>query len=264
MRRNRIQRLHPFVATKELTLQLMEATYVIYGDVSTKNVIRLVSGPKLILKEQDVKDVMEKAKKTAVAPDINKLITTALVIAPALGTLFTAAKGASMAFKLSNFIRKNSIRTMGLITKGRESNLFEDWQNKTLRDLLLVDEKARNAAKSGDNATLEKMVSERMFAKLVDKTTNLSHKALGDMDPKLKIAIIAIALLIAGLPFGITQRIFNMVKKAVAFGFKAAVAIVKWLFTFIRHLLLGKSQGDIQKEIEDAKKEEEFLKSLEA
>jgi hypothetical protein len=36
-----------------------------------------------------------------------------------------------------------------------------------------------------------------------------------------------------------------------------------WLFTFIRHLLFGKNQADIQKEEEEAKREEEFLKSLE-
>jgi hypothetical protein len=54
-----------------------------------------------------------------------------------------------------------------------------------------------------------------------------------------------------------------MLKKAVKFGFKAAKAAAVWLFTFIRHLLFGKSQRDIQKEEEDAKREEEFLKSLE-
>jgi hypothetical protein len=256
MRRYR-NRLHPMVATKELTLALMETTYAIYGDVSVQNVIRLVSGPRLILKEgfaDALPGAISGVQKSAAGADIGKLIQVAMVLAPVLGSLFTTAKVGGQVFKLSNFIRVHATRTMRLLLQGKKSKVYEDWMARKIKTL----------SKIGDteDVIIEKL-NRSFFTKLIDNVTKASHTVLGDMDPKYKVAIVAIALLLAGLPFGITQRIFRMLKKAAIFGFKAAKAAVVWLFTFIRHLLFGKSQKDIQEEEEEVKREEEFLKSLE-
>ena len=277
MRRYRSNRLHPMVATKELTLALMETTYAIYGDVSIQNVVRLVSGPRLILRE-GVADALSGAvsgvQNSAAGADIGKLIQVAMVLAPVIGAIFTTAKVGSEIYKIGSFTMTHGTRTMGLLLHGKESPLYKDWFNKKKAKLLktnyqlrkLQDEMLENPTLKKTNTELiNNAVNGKIFSTLVDKVTNLSHKipVFGDMDPKLKLVTIVITLLLAGLPFGITQRIYNMLKKAIKFGYKAAKAAVKWLITFIRHLLFGKSQGDVQKEEEDAKREEEFLKSLE-
>jgi hypothetical protein len=138
--------------------------------------------------------------------------------------------------------------------KGKKSKVYEDWMISKVKTLSKIGDK--------EDVIIEKL-NRSFFTKLIDNVTKASHTVLGDMDPRYKVAIVAIALLLAGLPFGITQRVFNMLKKAVKFGFKAAKAAAVWVFTFVRHLLFGKSLADVQKEEEDAKREAEFLKSLE-
>jgi hypothetical protein len=245
------------VATKELTLALMETTYAIYGDVSTQNVIRLVSGPRLILREgvtDALSGTISGVQKSAAGADIGKLIQVAMVLAPVVGSIITTAKVGSQLFKISSFIMTHSTRTVRFLLQGKDSKAYKDW----------VRRKSRVLKMRGDtDVAIQNKINKSYLTKLIDIVTKASHATLGDMDPRLKLGIVLIALLIAGLPFGITQRIFNMLKKAVKFGFKAAKAAAVWLFTFIRHLLFGKSQRDIQKEEEDAKREEEFLKSLE-
>jgi len=257
MRRYRSNRLHPMVATKELTLALMETTYAIYGDVSIQNVIRLVSGPRLILREDTIDDVTKKItgiQNSAAGTDISKLLTVAAILAPLLGKLFMVAGVASQVYKLSSFMTTQSIRTVHFLLKGKESLAYKDWLNKKEAKLKLRYE---------DQKDVEKKLSKSYLIRLTDMVTKASQATLGNMDPRLKLGVVLIALIIAGLPFGITQKIFNMLKKAVKFGFKVAKAAAIWLFTFIRHLLFGKNQADIQKEEEEARKEEEFLKSLE-
>jgi len=258
MRRYRSNRLHPMVATKELTLALMETTYAIYGDVSIQNVIRLVSGPRLILRE-GVADALSGAvsgvQNSAAGADIGKLIQVAMVLAPVLGAIFTTAKVGGQVYKLSSFMMTHSTRTVRFLLKGKESKAYQDWYKNKLVKL--------NLRYGDDPELVQDKLNSSYLTKLTDMVTKASHATLGDMDPRLKLGIVLISLIIAGLPFGITQRVFNMLKKAVKFGFKAAKAAAVWLFTFIRHLLFGKNQGDVQKEEEDAKREEEFLKSLE-
>jgi hypothetical protein len=246
------------VATKELTLALMETTYAIYGDVSTQNVIRLVSGPRLILREgvaDSLSGAISGVQKSATGGDIMKLVQVAMVLAPVVGGIITTAKVGAQVFKISSFIMTHSTRTVRFLLKGKESIAYKDWYKNKLAKL--------NLRYGDDPKLVQDKLNKSYLIKLTDMVTKASHATLGDMDPRLKLGIVLIALLIAGLPFGITQRIFNMLKKAVKFGFKAAKAAAVWLFTFIRHLLFGKSQADIQKEEEEARKEEEFLKSLE-